>query len=724
MTRAGQVVFDAEVVMAREEDAELPPPPPYAEAERGAEEEKKLAFVLEDGASDDDVPEGSQSIRGIKARRQGGPSLLTRQASSKSSAGAEIDMSPQTADISNNNDTASISESSSSLTSFRKRVDPHDSSDNAAESTSARPGDGQTRQYWLRKNDTLQSIAIRFNVSTNELCLLNSLPRAVLSTSPHLLHTRSFILIPAHAVEKQLSTNPDLLSSLEGPPQRSARDKTAAARRTAEAKFRAQLSRNAASSSRSNETPADEKAARAYIGLAEDEFRLVDFGEGTDELGLPLSYEEDVKEGKSADAEMVEAQRDTARTARFDAILSHALAKWEMDSDWERCQRANGVDPSTISELLPASASSSSSSAGISEKEKRSSKIGSWFSRALNAEPPTQTRGEHSVSLSRSSPRHVVSLSSSPKLPTRLVQTFAAHKGPVNVARYNSLGRYLLTGGTDRYIRLWNAKSGSEDAIKTYTEHAHEVLALDISTDNSRFASGGADKSVFVWDVAMGSVLRRFNGWAGKVNDLRFGGKDADGSVVVVAGWDGTVRVFDLRAQGAWRPIMQMDEAKDAVTSLVVRDDSIYSGSVDGVLRCYDLRSGQLRSDTFPAPITSVTPSRLGTSVLVSTLDSTLRLLDNRDGTLLQSYNGHKHQSYRCKATLTNEEDAVISGDEEGNLVGWDMVSSERLSVGPKEGSAHGKPILWVEANPDQTSDGPEIVTASADGTVKIWSTP
>ncbi len=85
--------------------------------------------------------------------------------------------------------------------------------------------------------------------------------------------------------------------------------------------------------------------------------------------------------------------------------------------------------------------------------------------------------------------------------------------------------------------------------------------------------------------------FRRFDGHVGKVNDVRFGGKDDDGSVVVVGGFDGVVRVFDLRAQGAWRPIMELKDAKDAITSLSVSQDKIYSGSVDGVLRCYDLRA-------------------------------------------------------------------------------------------------------------------------------------
>ncbi|EST07456.1 WD40 repeat [Kalmanozyma brasiliensis GHG001] len=690
VTRVGEVVFDAAAALKDDQLQEEVPPPPY-------EAKGESTFVVDDEASDDE---------GAKAKSATRPSLLTRQ--SKGAASAEVDVAPHTADTVSS--TTEDGDCSTGLTAFRRLVDPHSAPTSSAEASSSRPTTGETRQYYLRKTDTLQSIAIRFNVSSNELCLLNALPRAVLSTSPHLLHTRSFILIPSSAVEAQLSRDPQLLSSLAGPPQKSAQEKTTAARRTAEAKFRATLARGVGV----GETQADEKAARAYVGLAEDEVRWVDFGEGYDGDGLPSSYDDDAAKGKDAkgteDQEMREAQLDTARRHRFDAILQNALAKWEMDSDWERNQRANSLDPSSISKPLPASSSSQM------DQEPKGSTLGKWFTRALHGE---SSRGKHPSSRE---PRHVVSLSSSVLLPTCLEQTLVAHKAPVNVARYNSTGRYILTGSSDRTIKLWNAHSEG-DAIQTYAEHNQEVLALDVSQDNARFVSGGGDKSVLVWDVGSGSVVRRFSGFMGKINDVRFGGRDGDGSVVVTGGFDGVVRVFDLRAQGAWRPIMELKEAKDAVTSISVRQDKIYTGAVDGVLRCYDLRAGQLRADTLPAPITSVAPSRLGSSVLVATLDSTVRLLDQKDGTLLHAYKGHTHDEYRCKAVFANEEDGIVIGDEEGRLVGWDVVTGENVAVGDAAsgGKVRGKAVLWVECNPH---DSQQMVSAGADGTVKIWSTP
>lgn len=43
--------------------------------------------------------------------------------------------------------------------------------------------------------------------------------------------------------------------------------------------------------------------------------------------------------------------------------------------------------------------------------------------------------------------------------------------------------------------------------VKEYAgPHGHEVLDVAIAADNASFASGGGDRTVFLWDVASGQV--------------------------------------------------------------------------------------------------------------------------------------------------------------------------------------------------------------------------
>ena len=91
-------------------------------------------------------------------------------------------------------------------------------------------------------------------------------------------------------------------------------------------------------------------------------------------------------------------------------------------------------------------------------------------------------------------------------------------------------------------------------------------------------------------------------------------------------------------------PVQVLDDAKDSVPSLDVSDHEILTGSVDGYVRCYDLRVGQLRTDCIGEPVTSVQLSHDGNCMLASSLDGTIRLLDKTSGELLSEFRGHRNK--------------------------------------------------------------------------------
>lgn len=332
---------------------------------------------------------------------------------------------------------------------------------------------------------------------------------------------------------------------------------------------------------------------------------------------------------------------------------------------------------------------------------------------------------------------------------------YHAHTGPVHVARLASKGKYVLTGGADGRVCLWNATSPPREAvteeglhspIEAYKAAAREVLAIDVAQDNSTFASAGNDRNVVLWDVVTAAPIRRLQGSvSGRTHSVVFAGRPAgstgpfrpDGSILAAGGFDGVVRVYDLRSQGI-KPLMELPEAKDAVLTLATHQHALVSGSVDGVVRTYDVRSGRLFADDMRDPITSVMLSN-ESRMLVTALHAPPRILGTNDGRLLARLDGAPHADYRCHAGLLPDGSLALGGGEDGKIYLWSSEASATSSPNPPETLPPLQPAACSarHALTDTTRRAPQVlwsdiitcsdgstkgVSAGSDGCVQAWT--
>nr|CAI5846251.1 unnamed protein product [Callosobruchus analis] len=209
------------------------------------------------------------------------------------------------------------------------------------------------------------------------------------------------------------------------------------------------------------------------------------------------------------------------------------------------------------------------------------------------------------------------------------LNTIECNQGAVRAVRFNVDGCYCLTCGSDKKLKLWNPYRSL--LLKTYGGHGNEVLDTCGSCDSSQIASCSSDKTVITWDVSTGQSLRRFRGHAASVTCLKY---NEESTVIVSGSRDNTVMCWDVKSRSQL-PIQTLKEAKDCITSLQVTDHEILVGSVDCYVRRYDLRSASCETDFVGAPVTSVSFSHDGQSILVGSADDTLRLLDKNTGELL-----------------------------------------------------------------------------------------
>uniref|UniRef100_A0A8C8IIY8 DDB1- and CUL4-associated factor 5 n=1 Tax=Oncorhynchus tshawytscha TaxID=74940 RepID=A0A8C8IIY8_ONCTS len=121
------------------------------------------------------------------------------------------------------------------------------------------------------------------------------------------------------------------------------------------------------------------------------------------------------------------------------------------------------------------------------------------------------------------------------------------HFGCVNAIEFsNNGGEYLVSGGDDRRVLLWNMERAlharSAKPLKLKGEHLSNIFCLAFDSTNKRVFSGGNDEQVILHDVERGETLNVFlhddavyGLSVSPVNDNVFASSSDDGRVLI---WD------------------------------------------------------------------------------------------------------------------------------------------------------------------------------------------
>ena len=94
-------------------------------------------------------------------------------------------------------------------------------------------------------------------------------------------------------------------------------------------------------------------------------------------------------------------------------------------------------------------------------------------------------------------------------------------------------------------VIIWNMEDGdSFKILKTNIRDVdNTVESISFSPDGKYIATGNSDKTVKIWDVNGGTVIRTLEGHRNSVNSLSF---SADGRFIVSGSRDKTVRIWNI----------------------------------------------------------------------------------------------------------------------------------------------------------------------------------
>lgn len=239
--------------------------------------------------------------------------------------------------------------------------------------------------------------------------------------------------------------------------------------------------------------------------------------------------------------------------------------------------------------------------------------------------------------------------------------------------------------------------------------HTGQVFSAAFSPDGKYIVSGGDDHTIKIWDAATGRELRKFACHDSNVRAVAF---SPDGKKIISASWDKSIRLWDIETG---REIMSLNGHNMMVNAVVFSSDGRFalSGSIDDKMKLWDVSSGrEMRTFSGHAGIVyAVALSPDGKYALSGCHDKTMRLWDAETGLQIKSFN--IHEDLVSAVAFSPDGKHALSGSFDGAIVLWDIASGKPR----KAFTGHENPISSVVFSPD----GRYVLSGSGDKTVRLW---
>jgi len=248
--------------------------------------------------------------------------------------------------------------------------------------------------------------------------------------------------------------------------------------------------------------------------------------------------------------------------------------------------------------------------------------------------------------------------------------TLAGHGGRILCVRTAWHGDRLLSGGADRTVRLWDLAVSGGKCLQTLTGHYGWVTQAHYWGPHT-IVSASTDRSVLIWDARLGAsplfVLRYHKC---HVSDLLLGSRTEP--LMVSAGGDGTVATWDFRTLSSSTQSTQPSKPKTVTKTMrqPVASMNHFNGKKHSATGAVLLSKGIVGG--------SMSPER---SVLTASVDGIIKEWEIGSGRMLGDVTtGHLDVISRLQTFRDCDELSGASGRDDphldGKMVGGTITSS------------------------------------------------
>lgn len=214
------------------------------------------------------------------------------------------------------------------------------------------------------------------------------------------------------------------------------------------------------------------------------------------------------------------------------------------------------------------------------------------------------------------------------------------HSNEMNCVAYSPDGQYIVTGGEDAKVKVWNVDNGF--CFVTFSEHTSAVTAIEFSTNKKFVVSASLDGTVRAYDLIRYRNFRTFT--SPRPVQFRSLAIDHSGELIAAGGQD----VFEIYLwsmklgrllevlSGHDAPVVSLSFAPVATSSKLV------SGSWDRTIKVWNCleASGDHETIDTMSDVTAIAFRPNGEEIAVATINGTISIFNVNNAAQITSIEG------------------------------------------------------------------------------------
>jgi WD40 repeat protein len=239
---------------------------------------------------------------------------------------------------------------------------------------------------------------------------------------------------------------------------------------------------------------------------------------------------------------------------------------------------------------------------------------------------------------------------------------------PASCIALTSNGRYLISGGIDKLMKIWDIEKG----CLLHSLRGHKGIITALSVAKGMAFTGSADGSVKVWSVPSAVCIDTLCGHKDSIKCIAV---SKDAQMVASGSLDMSVRLWVLAA-GLLQHHFVFEGHTDVIWCIeLTRDTSkVASGASDKTVRVWDIQSQKclhvlMHQENVKALAATNDSERL-ISADHSSYDQ-LRVWSLKTGACLRLLNGHNHAV--MSVIVVDDDRFALSGSRDGTIKLWSL---------------------------------------------------